>query len=137
MQYKYTLNERYAELAHQVIHSVPELKHLASAQVSIGYMESNCKKKSHGRIVFAECMKVKDIYKAFTPFDFLIVVYEPNVLLMNEEQLKILLEHELLHIKIENPDDIEPVYSINPHDVEDFRSILDKYGMDWAAVDDI
>lgn len=137
MEHKYTLNERYTELAHQVIHSVPELNYLASAQVTIGYMESDYKKKSHGRVVFAECIKVKDIYKYFTPCDFLIVVYEPNVALMDEVQLKILLEHELLHIKIENPDDIEPVYSINPHDVEDFRSILDKYGIDWNAVDDI
>lgn len=137
MEYEYKLSEAYANIANEVINSVPELEYLKEAPVSIGYMASNYRKKSKGKLVFAECMKVKDVYKAFTPFDLLVVVYEPNAELMNEEQLRILLEHELLHIKIENEDDINPIYSINPHDVEDFRSIIDKYGIEWADVLDI
>ncbi len=137
MEYTYSLSDYYTELAQNVIADVPELNYLAEAPISIGYMESNRRKKAKGKLVFAECMKVKDVYKYFTPFDFLVVVYEPNAGLMNEEQLRILLEHELLHIRIENEDDINPIYSINPHDVEDFSSVINKYGIKWADVLDI
>lgn len=135
MEYEYKLSEAYANIAHEVINTVPELEYLKEAPVSIGYMASDYKKKSKKRLVFGECVKVKDMYKAFVPFDFLIIIYDPNAELLNENQLRILIEHELLHIQIENQDDINPVYSINPHDIEDFRSIVEKYGIDWA--DDI
>lgn len=46
-------------------------------------------------------------------------------------KLLILLEHELLHIGV-NTDGNEPSFYIVPHDIEDFRSIIEKYGTDWS-----
>ena len=48
-----------------------------------------------------------------------------------DEQLEILLLHELLHIGIQW-DGNEETYSIIPHDVEDFRAIIERYGIGWS-----
>ncbi|MBR2528824.1 MAG: hypothetical protein IKE58_10195 [Blautia sp.] len=46
-------------------------------------------------------------------------------------EVHILLYHELLHVGV-NERSGEMVYVVNPHDVEDFRTIIDRYGIDWA-----
>lgn len=84
--------------------------------------------------MLGECIRVKDLYKCFIPFDFLIVIYEPNTAGLSDEQLRILLYHELLHVGVEEKDG-EPVYIIAPHDVEDFGRIIRRYGMNWADPD--
>jgi hypothetical protein len=53
---------------------------------------------------------------------------------MSEAQMGILLFHELLHIGIEPGPDGEETYSVNHHDLEDFKVIIDRYGTDWAEV---
>lgn len=55
---------------------------------------------------------------------------------MTEKQLEILLFHELLHIGIEPADDGGENYSIIPHDMEDFKIVIDKYGTDWSVKND-
>ena len=57
--------------------------------------------------------------------------YEPNIITFNEDQLRTLLFHELLHVKIDISDDGTEKYGTNPHDIEDFREIIDRFGMDW------
>ena len=52
---------------------------------------------------------------------------------MSENQLKILLYHELLHVGI-NDKTLEPKYICNPHDIEDFAEILDTFGVHWAEI---
>jgi hypothetical protein len=47
---------------------------------------------------------------------------------MDEHQLEILMEHELRHIGITDNGDLV----IEPHDIEDFRAIIDDYGLDWS-----
>jgi hypothetical protein len=55
----------------------------------------------------------------------------PNVDGMTERQLEILMYHELLHVGMtEDGEDVK--YIVNPHDVEEFRTIIDKYGIDWS-----
>ncbi|OZV10781.1 hypothetical protein CIW83_18350 [Tissierella sp. P1] len=67
-----------------------------------------------------------ETYKAYLPYDFIITFYENNTGFLNDNQLKILMYHELKHIGIG-----ERGLKINPHDIEDFSDILDKYGLDW------
>ena len=124
-------SKEYAELAEEVINEHEDLQWIKDAGISIGYLGSDKEKKSKQRAVLGECIKVKDLYKAYIPHDFLIVIYEPNTQELTEEQLKILLYHELLHVGM-NDSGTETRYVVNPHDVEDFRAVLDRYGMDWA-----
>ena len=129
-----TINEHYAEVGADLIRTDSVLKYIADSEVSIVYLSSEQDKKANGKLVFGQCEKVPDKYKWAVPCDFTITVFEPNVERFTDEQIRILLFHELLHIGIEL-DGNEEVYSIVPHDIEDFRLILDRYGMDWNEQD--
>lgn len=112
--------EAYEKLGKQLITELfPQLK-----DVRIAWLESDKAKKAKGKIIFAECAKVPEKLEWCCPYDFTITVYEPNARHMTEEQLRILLEHEIMHIGKDK--------TIVPHDAEDFRGIIEKYGIDWA-----
>lgn len=127
------LNDEYSEIAQALIDSEDVLEYIRESQVSIVYLSSDLKKMDNGRIVHAQCEKVADKYKWGIPADYMITVYEPNVLGFTDEQMKILLFHELLHIHIEYQDG-EEKYTTNPHDLEDFKYIIDRFGTDWSRV---
>lgn len=119
------------QLGRQVLRDRPDLAWIREAKIRIGYAMSSKDKKKDDRIIFAECYKVKPLWQAFIPYDFVIVFYEPNVMMMDPDQREILMYHELLHIGMEDSGHLK----IRPHDIEDFRIILDDYGMDWNAVE--
>jgi hypothetical protein len=74
----------------------------------------------------------KDHQAQFIPHDYIIKIYEPNVSYMNDMQKRILMEHELMHIKVAESDSGDLKISTKTHDVEDFKDIIEKYGIDWA-----
>lgn len=88
------------------------------------------KEKKKGRTinVNADCRKASKQYEWCCDYDYIITVYQPNVEHMTEEQLRILLEHELMHI------DYEPDVrmTLKGHDAEEFAEIIRKYGIDWS-----
>ena len=70
-----------------------------------------------------------ELYRAYLPYDFIITFFERNTGFLNENQLKVLMYHELRHIGIG-----EKGLKIVPHDVEDFSDILSRYGLDWNHI---
>ncbi|WP_199615528.1 putative metallopeptidase [Paenibacillus alkalitolerans] len=122
--------EDLQKLAVAIISQMPELHFISDFGIKIGYVRSWEKKMDKGRIVHADCRKVGKVYGAYLPFDFLITFYEPNIGHMTENQKKILMLHELKHIGVG-----EKGYRIEPHDVEDFESILTRYGLNWSSFD--
>lgn len=129
------LNERYAEIGAELIRTEDALTDIANSQATIVYLSSEHKKGSGGTIVHAQCEKVADKYKWGIPADFTITVFEPNVEGFSDEQIKILIFHELLHVGIEFKDDGTENYTIKPHDLEDFKLIIDRFGTEWSKVD--
>lgn len=129
------ISEEYAEIAAKVIQENEDISWLKDTDVSIGYMSSNKKKRKGGKAVFADCRKVQDRDKRFIPFDFLITVYDPNVCGFTEDQMKILLYHELLHVGVDEKDDGSLKFYIVPHDIEDFAAVIDRYGEEWAKTE--
>lgn len=125
-----TINEEYTEIMEEVLEENPELEILRYADINIIVLSSTHSKKSKGKKVLGQCEKVQDKYKWGIPCDFTITFFEPNIIGMTYEQLKMLMFHELLHIGID-----EDKYFIKPHDLEDFKLIIDKFGTDWAKVD--
>ena len=125
------LSDRYAAMADEVIKEHSDLQWIAAAGIRIGYLESDREKRKNGKLIMGECIRVKDLYKCLIPYDFLVVVYGPNVVDASEDVLRILLYHELLHVGM-SEDGQEVRYVINPHDLEDFRETIDLYGLDWA-----
>ena len=133
MKEQLEFSEEYAEIATKLIRENKDLSWLADAQVSIGYMSSNRKKRHNGKETFADCRKISERDKKFIPFDFLITVYDPNVEGFTDEQMEILIYHELLHVGVEEKDDGSVRYFIVPHDIEDFSAVIERFGETWAA----
>lgn len=119
----------YRQIAQRVIKSHADLKWIKGAKVRIGYCSSDQDKKQVDKLVFADCRKVPDLYKAFIPYDFIICVYDPNAMLLTDEQKEILMYHELLHCGIKTSGELYVV----PHDVEEFDKIIDTHGLHWAG----
>lgn len=118
----------FEEIAQKVIDTAPELAYIKNSQVRIVYLVSNQAKKAGAKVVHGECEKIPAKYRWAIPADF-----SEH---MSAKQFEILLFHELLHIGIEPTDDGGETYSIVPHDLEDFKTIIDKYGTDWSVKND-
>lgn len=123
----------FESMANVLINNTPELSYIKNSQVKIVYLVSSQAKKSGAKMVHGECEKIPAKYKWAINADFSITLFTPNNVHMTEKQLEILLFHELLHIGIEPADDGGENYSIVPHDLEDFKKVIDKYGTDWSA----
>lgn len=126
-----TLSDHYAELGRALVETEPLLAHIRDGHATICYLGSDYAKRSKGRTVYGECERVAEENKWAIPTDFLVVVYEPNCEGMDDEHLSRLLFHELLHVGVEVDDDGNEKYSVRPHDMEDFRACVDRWGADW------
>ena len=131
-----TINEHYAEIGMDLIQTEDALVDIANSQATIIYLSSEHKKVASGKKVLGQCEKVADKYKWGIPCDFTITVFEPNVEGFTEEQLRMLIFHELLHVGIEYNADGTETYSVKPHDLEDFKLIIDRFGTDWSKTDE-
>ena len=127
------IREEYAEIAKEIIETEESLTDIANSKATIIYLGSDNPKTSKGKAVFGECERVQDKNKWAIPADYTITVFEPNVVGFSREQLRILLFHELLHIKIDFEEDGSEKYSTKPHDYEDFKEIIDRFGTDWSV----
>lgn len=126
-----TINDGYALIAQELIDTEECLEYIQESNATIVYLSSDLEKKSKGKLVCGECEKIPEKYKWAVPCDFTITVFEPNVERFTDEQIRILLLHELLHVGIDR-DGNEESYSVKPHDVEDFREVIERYGLDWG-----
>lgn len=129
METRYQSDE-YTEIAMDLIRNEPLFEDIKDSDAAIVCLGSDLEKKSTGKTIFGECEKIPTKYKWIIPYDFTITIYEPNVERFTDEQIRILIMHELLHVGIEK-DGNEEKYYIRPHDIEDFRLILERYGMGW------
>ena len=124
-----TINEDYQKIANELIATRPELEDLRNSDVTIIRLASDQEKKSNGKLIFGQTEKIADKYKWGIPCDFTITIFDPNVAYWTADQMKILMLHELLHVGVDG----DRLY-IRPHDLEDFKSIIAEYGVDWAEV---
>ena len=125
------ISEEYTEIMNRVLENYPELNYIRESQATIICLTSEHEKKQNKKTVFAECEKIPEKYKWSVPCDFTITVFLPNVERFSEEQKEILMYHELLHVGID-VDGNEEKYRIIPHDIEEFRSVIEQFGLDWA-----
>lgn len=136
MTQNYAIDDSYRKIAGKVIEEHEDLHWIRSNGVRIAYIRSSKQKATRGKLTYAECMKVKEIFQLYAEYDFFIVIYAPNVFGLDEEQMEILLYHELLHIGADEDKEGNLVYKVNPHDIEDFKVILERYGIGWAKPKD-
>ena len=123
------ISDEYNRIAQELIDTRPELEDIKGGDVSIICLASTHEKKSGNKVVFGQCEKIAEKYKWGIPCDFTITIFEPNVAGFTEEQLKILIFHELLHVGVDGAR-----LFIRPHDLEDFKTIIEEFGVNWCEV---
>lgn len=133
---KREISEEFAEIGASVIQEEESLVDIRNSLATIVYLTSEQRKMSKGKKVCAQCERVPDKYKWSIPADYTITVFLPNIEGFSEEQKRILIFHELLHIDIDFDQDGNDIYSVKPHDYEDFKEIIDRFGTDWSVVDE-
>ena len=128
------INTNFETIAKELIDTEPELRYIKDSRVRIIFLESdNAKKSGVDTLVHGECEKIAAKNKWAIPADFTITLFVKNNVGMTEEQIKVLLFHEMLHIGITPGADGDEIYSVRDHDLEDFKVIIDRYGTDWAS----
>ena len=120
----YERSEGLEKLMGQVIDENSEFAHLCEVRIACQYCDQ--KKRSQGRRVYADTMIVSDKIESLAYFDFVITFYRPNCEGLDEEHLKRLMYHELLHVGYD-----DEKFSIIPHDLEDFRECINRWGTNW------
>ena len=126
---EYEVSEEYGVLGADII--TEKLPWILAAGISIGFLAST-KEKKRGKTkkILGDCTKVPERWKPYCPHDFVITIYETSCIGMTDDQLRILIWHELQHVGMDD----KGKYYVRPHDVEDFDDILNIYGMRWADV---
>lgn len=124
-----------AELAQVVIDSFDEVSHIDDG-CRIGYQWSDASKTNKGKVVYADTELVSDKRKQWMGIDFLITFYEPACKDLPEHIMMRVMFHELLHVGYYLGDNDEPEFSIVPHDLEDFKACIDRWGSNWLEEDE-
>lgn len=128
------INTNYERIAQELIETEPELRYIKDSRVKITYLESDvARKNGPDKLVLGECEKVQAKNKWAITADFTITVFKNNCVGLTADQMRVLLFHELLHIGIELGPEGDEIYSVKKHDLEDFKTIIDRYGTDWAG----
>lgn len=128
-----TQKTEYEIIARQLIKKRKLLQNIRKSNVRIAYLESDHELKKAGKVVYGQCEKIAEKYKWSIPYDFTITLFTPNIERLTEKQIEIVIYHELLHVGVEF-DGNEEIYSIVPHDIEDFSAIIKRYGLNWGRV---
>lgn len=125
-------NKELRELAEQVMQEFDLLSTLNrhKEDIRIGYQWSESDKMKDGMVVYGDCEKVKPKLKEFIDYDFIITFY-PCAKNISERARKMLMYHELRHIGINEVEGNIATLHLNPHTIQDFREIVEKFGFDW------
>lgn len=128
------ISEEYAKIGAELIECEDALIDIRNSQATIIYLSSDYAKTDKGKLVLGQCERIQDKYKWGIPADFTITLFEPNIEGKSLEAIRRIIFHELLHVGIEFKDDSTESYSIRPHDIEDFKLLIDRWGTDWSEV---
>lgn len=123
----YKHSEELEKLAEECMDEFEELNYLKEYADKIAYQTSTGKKTSGRKTVFADTELVKEKLRGCMNYKFIITFYQVSDSL-DEEHKKRVMFHELLHIDMSEP--TKP--RIRPHNLEDFRQCVNKWGIDWV-----
>lgn len=102
--------------------------HLVSCKIA--WLFKNKSMKSKGVEIAATAEKISKKHHALSGYHFLITVAYPTWKDLSDKQKLAVVDHELEHCFVEDDEKTgEPKYSILPHDVEEFGSIIRRHGL--------
>lgn len=129
------INEEYTQIGAELIETEEALVDIKNSQATIIYLSSNHAKQDKGRTVYGQCEKIQEKYKWGIPADFTITLFEPNIATKSPEAIRRIIFHELLHVGVEFNNDGTETYNVIPHDLEDFKLLIDRWGTDWSETE--
>lgn len=136
---KYELIEPNTE-PWQVLQEARELWHadLDQAEIAVAW-EAKIKADTDGHLRLGKCVKVTELYREFSDFNFVIVLNRDvwNDPAFNHDKKIALVDHELCHAapvfdddtgeqKVDAADRL--MWRIRKHDIEEFRSVVAHHG---------
>lgn len=81
----------------------------------------------------ARCVRPSNELKYFGEFDYLLEFSDKLWQGLSKEVKKILILHELKHILVITDKSGNTKFKISNHDVQDFYSIISKFGINWLT----
>jgi|GEM_PF-6722649 len=104
------------------------LKENEDLQWLVGYLGKICflKTEKLGGDIVAKTKGITPPLSLLTEYRYLIIVSEEKFSALSKDSQKKVIEHELRHI----PEEFDGKTVV--HDVEDFKVMIDKYGVDYV-----
>jgi hypothetical protein len=123
------LMAEYSDVSNEVLHIAQDLIHQYHPileNCNIGFVFRSEATTSGGKTVLASTRKVSDMIKPLLSqeLDILVVIAEDEWSNLDFKQRQACIDHQLCHIT-ENKNG----WGISAHDVEEFKEILDRYGL--------
>jgi len=122
----YQVSSDIKEIADELIKNESILSELTNAKIEYLLVFPEISKTIAGR-----CYKTNKHVKFFNDIDYIIEISGELFHQLDEETLKILVLHELMHILIKYNKKGDIQFKIRDHDVKDFSYIISKFGIDW------
>lgn len=116
-------NPEMERIANDLIENDHDHAHLAPARFKYVFKRGKPAKEDNGQYVWAYVQMMPKMTKSMGKWDFLMVTYEDVWNLLNDEQKRRLVDHELFHAGYKSSP-----YMID-HDIQDFRRMFSKYGV--------
>lgn len=113
------VSNKYKDIADKLIDKFP----VAFSHIEIDkilFLEENQKSPNK----YADIRNVGTPWNFITSYKYIITFYEPKMMALNEAQQTMVVFHELLHID-------EDFVKVRKHNIEDFRELIAKYGVNW------
>lgn len=116
------------EEVYTLMHELINEYHLNLRNAKIKCLFYDKARKHGGKVVLGTAESVSPKFNYLTDIDFIISIYVGAWEVMAEQEKKALLDHELSHCFIGEDKQGNPVYKTVPHDFEEFKDIIERYG---------
>jgi len=121
---EYVEDDFSQEVSEKLVVKYPgNLGHINLEQV--GFVRKRCKRKTKGKIVYANCRAVKQPVRMFARCAWIITTMGENFTSLSLPVKQRVVYHELLHIAREEG-------GVNDHDVQDFSFCVNEWGVNWG-----
>ena len=80
-----SVSDEYTKIASDLL-KLPEFEEVEPF-ASFAMLASDQEKKQNKRTIFGQCILVADNYKWCCPYDFMIIIYDPNIEGFSQKQL--------------------------------------------------
>lgn len=125
----YQVSEEIRAIANELIKNEPILQ---SSNINAAKIEYLLVFPQINKLTAGRCYKTNKHIKFFNDLDYIIEISGELWNQLDEETMRLLILHELMHIHVGyNDKKGQYIFKLKDHDVKDFSYIISKYGIDW------